>query len=245
MPIRRGRSKIWRSGRTRGPHTCMHCGTLLDPAQLPVGDESTKLLTCHDALYSDSLVRFARQCQVVAGACVPPTDAVDVLCTAWLALRSFPDEIPSASIPYATAIVVVLARHVLRRDWSNRLSIASVGHVASPRNHINRAFDLLFESHTCVNVSLTGIAYELRVSPSHLCRTMRNMTRDGFVTHLSGLRVLTAASLLNNVDFKIKEVATRSGYHHTGELDRDFRKWFHVSPRQFRSALNKQHCCVL
>lgn len=212
----------------------------LPPASLIAArhiDEFAIPFTRDDAWRGDSMFRFARQCQIAAGACLPPTDIVNVLCAAWLALRSFPEQTQEESVAFAAVTVVQLAEHLLRLRWEDELNPACGSRVVSPAPPTIRALELLFEHHRRVNLSLKSIADDLRISAPRLSRTIRTATHDSFPTHRSALRTLTAASLVQNADITIREVAERSGYHLTGELDRDFRKWFHMPPQRFRLAL--------
>jgi YesN/AraC family two-component response regulator len=82
--------------------------------------------------------------------------------------------------------------------------------------------------------SLTQVAAQLRVSPSHLNRLIERETGQTFTAHERAARMTLAASLLQTTSLSVKEVATQAGYSHASSFDRWFRRMFGMTPGQYR-----------
>ncbi len=82
--------------------------------------------------------------------------------------------------------------------------------------------------------SLTQVAAQLRVSPSHLNRLIERETGQTFTAHERAARMTLAASLLQTTTLSVKEVATQAGYSHASSFDRWFRRMFSMTPGQYR-----------
>jgi len=186
----------------------------------------------------DAVLRFARECQMAADACVPPTDSLRVLSATWSALRSYPEGLPELASAKAARALVSLARHVVDEHCGRSTSMDHERRLRRTRRQtVVAALDLIILRHTLSKLTLADIGTELGVSRSHLSRTLRDVSGYGFPAHLSGLRVLTAVTRLEMSDASLRDLAVECGYHHTGELDRDFSKWVRTAPGQFRALL--------
>jgi AraC-like DNA-binding protein len=180
----------------------------------------------------DALLRFAREWQLAAGACVPPVDVRDVLCASLAALRSIPRTVPTEAQPHVVRAVAALGRRVLRLEEAARASLDNSD--GGGRARIALVLDRLLTLYSDKHLRLWTLAALVGCTPSHVCRQIRLLTGDGYVTHVAGVRILAASALLASTELSIDAIAGRVGYHHTGELDRGFRRWLPVSARRFR-----------
>jgi AraC-like DNA-binding protein len=175
-----------------------------------------------------------RQCQLLAGALVPPTDALVILPTAWQTIRCLP-ECPGSSEGYAFRAMTGIAVHVF--DMQQRSCNGTQCQRGPAELSAVRALEFVLSNYTNRTISLRDTASALNLSPSHLCRTIHTISGYTFLTHLGGVRVLAASCLLAGTGSDIAKIALQCGYHHTGELDRDFRRWLHASPRRYRKEV--------
>lgn len=83
-------------------------------------------------------------------------------------------------------------------------------------------------------LSVAGIAAELKMSRWQLTRTLIRQTGHGFQWHLHAGRIRRAAELLAESTLSIKEISARVGYSRTNQLDRHFRRIVGMTPSQFR-----------
>jgi hypothetical protein len=151
-----------------------------------------------DSAAEDALRRFVRQCQIAAASYLPHTNAADVLDAVWSALRAFPVTVSEESLPVGALILLDLARHTIL--WCETASSVH-STMGSPLSA--EALRVLSATCTDTRASLTRLAAMLHVSQWRLCRTIRSDTGVGFVTHLSGLRVITAVWLLGSSDLAV------------------------------------------
>jgi AraC-like DNA-binding protein len=183
----------------------------------------------------DAVGRFARQCQLAAAVFLPPSDCVQILTTAWACLRSCRICCELGAIrnvpwqPVATLAWRVHEYDSVPQAWSDRCK-----RQAALRRLAIRALSALLDGYMRESLTLSSIAASLNVSTSHLCRTIHLISGTKFTGHLSGLRLLAAMPRLAHTNIAIGIIAVQCGYHHTGELDRDFRRWVHISATQFR-----------
>ena len=84
------------------------------------------------------------------------------------------------------------------------------------------------------NVSLSEAARICGITPPYLSKLVSTRTGAGFRTHLRGLRALHAAHLLSSTTMSIQDAAHATGFSATAVLDREFDKWFRLTPREFR-----------
>jgi AraC-like DNA-binding protein len=185
----------------------------------------------------NAFLRFSRECQIAAGAFLPPTDAAHVLPAVWAAMRAAPHFVEGKAPVAFSHVLLQLARHTLDQSWRSSNEFDNQSRDIRPC--VIKALDIMFVTDRCKSLSLSGLAAGVSVSRWHLCRNIRTVTGYSFVTHLSGLRVLTAMSLLADRNLNVKATAALTGYHHTSELDRNFKRWVHMSPTSFRQTCSK------
>lgn len=78
------------------------------------------------------------------------------------------------------------------------------------------------------------VASELAVDPAHLGRLLRSHTGVGFRQWRSALALRMAVRELADDAAQIAQIAFGTGYEHPSQLDREFRRLFGTSPREFR-----------
>lgn len=111
------------------------------------------------------------------------------------------------------------------------------------RAAIRMAVTILEQQHTKFDLGLNEVAAQVRLSPSHLSRLLREQTGKGFREHLNSLRLSTAETLLRNPLLSVKEVAAASGFRSVSTFDRYFRRIHERTPSEWRSDVleNPEH----
>ena len=107
----------------------------------------------------------------------------------------------------------------------------------SRRTSVNNVLCLVREQYFCADLTLGGLAKHLGLSGAYLSRALAAETGHPFRTHLNGIRMLAAVARLSCGLAPLSAIAAQVGYPRTGELDRQFHRWFWLSPRQFRTFL--------
>lgn len=98
-----------------------------------------------------------------------------------------------------------------------------------------KAAKLLNESFTA-EISLTGVAKCLAVSPQYLSKAFANSFGVGFSEYLSSLRLKFAAELIKTTDDTITAISLEAGFGNFSHFSRAFKRTFGKSPREFRKG---------
>lgn len=184
---------------------------------------------------SDLTLAFVQQSQVVVGnwSYLPDTQR---LSAAWWCLLNAPSHEAEMDVAVFTAVVVRMATGILTRsEFCN-------GQYPLPRRPVARDWAaallaLVRDGHADEGASLGRYAKYRGLSRWHLSRILLKESGCDFRTHLNGLRVCNAVSLLDKTGLSVKEIASHVGYQYATELDRHFQRWFRMPPRDFRRWL--------
>ncbi|WP_165452350.1 helix-turn-helix domain-containing protein [Paenibacillus thalictri] len=90
------------------------------------------------------------------------------------------------------------------------------------------------EAHYAYDISLGGIAEQLRLDPSYVSRLFKQEYRMNFSDYLISLRMDKAKELLKNTTLSIKDIGMLVGYENQRSFNRIFKKQEGVSPGQYR-----------
>ena len=86
------------------------------------------------------------------------------------------------------------------------------------------------------DLSTSYLAQEMALSDSQLYRKLKALTKQSPSVYVRDLRLEHAATLLNNPELHIAEVAYRSGFNDPNYFSRVFHKKYGQSPRDYRMA---------
>lgn len=104
---------------------------------------------------------------------------------------------------------------------------------------LHAAGRILSELQSCIaagsNPSESAIATRIGVSASHLGRVLTATTRVRFRQWRSIIRMKRAASAVLASDEQFAQIAYRVGFEYPTQFSREFRAFFGISPRVFRS----------
>lgn len=101
-------------------------------------------------------------------------------------------------------------------------------------SRVRAVLDNLHTGHIRHRRQLADMAVNLRVSTSYLSRLVVSQTGLTFSRHMQVARMDEAARLLDDTGLSVKEIASASGYEHVPSFDRQFRRYFRVTPSEFR-----------
>jgi AraC-like DNA-binding protein len=126
----------------------------------------------------------------------------------------------------------ILGSYVL--ELRNEETLVRKPNGCEPR--VVRALAHINQNATKPSLTLDQVAVEVRLSRWHLDRLLRRYTGDCFRAHLRRARMERATLFLAEGLLSVKEIATRVGYPTTAEFDRQFRRYFHVTPTEWRAV---------
>ena len=98
--------------------------------------------------------------------------------------------------------------------------------------YVKRTYDIIKERYR-ENLSITGVADELEISPSFLSRRLKIDLGSTFVDILNQYRIKTALKLLSEGTMRIYEVSDAVGFNEYKHFCSVFKKYIEVSPTEF------------
>lgn len=90
------------------------------------------------------------------------------------------------------------------------------------------------ESHFLTAGGTRGVARACHVDESYLCRLFQRFGRERPFHYLQHLRLNHAAAVLLGGERMVKDLAAELGFGDPANFTRAFRRWFGVSPQEFR-----------
>ncbi|MBQ9643659.1 MAG: helix-turn-helix domain-containing protein [Lachnospiraceae bacterium] len=90
--------------------------------------------------------------------------------------------------------------------------------------------------HYTEEITLTGMASDLHVSPYALSRLFSSVFHMNFNQYVNDMRLEYARYLLENTDQTITEAYENAGFASQRTFNRVFRDEYHMSPREYRAA---------
>lgn len=128
--------------------------------------------------------------------------------------ESFPQAVSQAMDVLETAILYEQAGH--RSD------------ISIVKDYINR--------HYAENIDLNSVAKMVNISPSHLSMLFKKECGQNFSAYLIELRMQVAKRLLANPNICIYEIAEQTGYSNASYFGKAFKKYFGISPEEYRKT---------
>ena len=103
-------------------------------------------------------------------------------------------------------------------------------------DRVRRIMCVIARRHIDPRLTLGDVARDVRLSPWHVVRVLRQGTGAGFVTHVHRYRLAAAERLLAESALSVKEIAGAVGYAHPSQLSRHFRRLHGLTPIMFRAS---------
>lgn len=175
------------------------------------------------------MLQFMQRCQVAAGECLPGTAMQLRLVASCRALWT----VPSNAHPTERALIARIISRLAHETLQERRASPRERSWQKPCDAVSQLAELFREADTKLQVVASRSGY----SRWHLCRQLRSATGLTFTQLLHGARLLEAIRLLSGTSYSVKEIAAKTGYRTSGELNRKFNTVLHVSPTTFRRSL--------
>nr|WP_279380143.1 AraC family transcriptional regulator [Sporosalibacterium faouarense] len=84
------------------------------------------------------------------------------------------------------------------------------------------------------NVSLRDVAKNLNMSYHYFSKFFKESIGKNFVDYVTDIRMSKAKELLENEDYSIKAISFDIGYNDPNYFSKIFKKYFGMSPTEFR-----------
>ncbi len=85
------------------------------------------------------------------------------------------------------------------------------------------------------NVTLESMAKEFHLSTPYLSKYIKDKSGKTFGEYVTEIRLKAAKTLLKNTTFTVENIAERVGYPNVEHFSRTFKKFFEISPAQYRN----------
>lgn len=87
------------------------------------------------------------------------------------------------------------------------------------------------------NLSVADMAKFCGWSSSHFMRWFKKMTGDSFTSYVNDRRLAEAAEALRQTDDKILTISQDAGFMNLSNFNRQFKKRYGVTPREYREMI--------
>ena len=111
---------------------------------------------------------------------------------------------------------------------------------ADYKTRINRAFEFI-DNNLASNLSLTTVSEAAFYSPFHFHRVFKFVTGETLNEYITRQRIEKAAATLLHTSIKSMEVAHLYGFSDSSSFSRAFKKYFGVSPSEFKKQNPNRH----
>lgn len=108
-----------------------------------------------------------------------------------------------------------------------------VGHNAFESERLNSIFQYILKNFDKI-IKLEDVAARVHMTRSSFCRFFREHTKRSFSDFLIDVRLGHAAKLLVEGKETVTEVAFRCGYNNLSNFNRQFKRKFDLTPKQYR-----------
>ena len=138
-------------------------------------------------------------------------------------------EDPTMTIIASAGIELILARCLPFLTLHERSDAGTEDLVYRAVEYVSR--------HFRENVTLTGMAHDLGVSPYALSRLFSGTFHQNFNKYVNGARLSYARSLLRHTDQSVLDVSENAGFESLRTFNRVFREAERMSPREYRKRI--------
>ena len=87
------------------------------------------------------------------------------------------------------------------------------------------------------NISLADLAERVHLNQSYLSDLFKRENGVSFKDYLTGVRIGKAKELLKNSNYKLAEIAVRTGYNDVKNFSKIFKKTIGITPMEFRKLM--------
>ena len=126
-------------------------------------------------------------------------------------------------------------------EWESFLQQCSlyVQQFYRSQGYVERAKQYIW-NHYNELLTLERVAEKVKLSPPYFAKIFKEETGKTFVDYVTELRLEKAKELLLQNQLSFKEISFAVGYRDPNYFSRVFKKYFHMSPREFRNIILKK-----
>lgn len=103
-----------------------------------------------------------------------------------------------------------------------------------------QVIDQYIKQNLTETITSVDVANHLFLSPSYFSRYFKKLTGENFTDYVHSYKIKLASKMLPNSDDSIEQVALKLGYSDRTYFSKVFKKYFGVTPGEFKSKLGKE-----
>ena len=100
----------------------------------------------------------------------------------------------------------------------------------------SRVTKYIDENYTDINLSVTKIADQIGLNAAYVSVTYKEQAGIGILEYINKIRIGKSVEILKGQSLKISDVSTMVGYASIQSFNRAFKKYFGISPAQFKDS---------
>jgi two-component system, response regulator YesN len=131
---------------------------------------------------------------------------------------------------------VRLLKELVIETGCKTIAFISAAHNKKYSRLVSEAAQFIEKNYMQNNISLKILAYEMKVSATHLGRIFKAETGEYFSDYVNKVRVEKAKNLLLNTDIKINDIANLTGFNNNAYFYTIFKKWMNINPGDLRNV---------
>lgn len=155
--------------------------------------------------------------------------------------REIPDQVWLVPDPEGQLRSYVSSKIPLRDHEENIIGIAGVMYPLETPQNVKRDFDPIQAATELIHdqfsqpLEISSISERVRLSSSQLNRRFRAVYQMSPSQYLQRVRVHHASVMLADTELQVGTVALESGFYDQAHLTRMFRRWYGMTPTEFRN----------
>jgi two-component system response regulator YesN len=131
------------------------------------------------------------------------------------------------------------------KGWFKSVCIAIMKYISAKRANsckllVDDAREYINTNYMDNNISLNKVSAYLHISPSYFGAIFKNETGETFVNYLLRVRMENARDLICSTSLKNFQIAEKVGFSDQYYFSYCFKKYYKVSPNEFRNTLMKK-----
>ncbi|WP_339279364.1 response regulator [Paenibacillus sp. FSL W8-1187] len=145
-----------------------------------------------------------------------------------------PQELPPEPQTLSAAVASRERLPEVRRYLAQAAAAVIAGNLRRERSTVQRAMEFMKRRYSDKGLKLQDVAREVHLSPNYFSYLFKKTTDKNLWDYLTELRMEEARRLLLSSDMKRYEIAESIGYESPEHFSRVFKKYYGVSPADFR-----------
>jgi len=131
------------------------------------------------------------------------------------------------------------------KQWFENICIQLMTSISATRQssckmHVENAKKFIKENYWNSEISINSVSNYLHISPSYFGAIFKEQVGETFINYLLSVRMFNTKSLISTTSLKNYEIAEKVGYTDQYYFSHSFKKYFKISPNEFRNNLNKK-----